>query len=67
MDYKRVIEDFVTKGITLATYWCGFRHGETCLIEHVDFNNYFYSGITSGNQAIFMVNGYGERIKEDDR
>lgn len=66
MNYKGVIEDFVTKGITLVTYWCGFRHRETDLIEHVDFNNYFYSGIISGDKAVFMVNNYGERVRDEE-
>ena len=54
-------EDFITKEITLATYWGGLRHGETDLMEYADFNNYKYSGIISGDKAVLMVNGFGEK------
>jgi hypothetical protein len=66
MNYKGVIEDLVTKGITLATYWCGSRHRETDIIEYVDLNKYFYSGIISGDKAVFVVNGFGERVRDDE-
>ena len=61
--YKKAVEDLLSKGISLVTYWCGLRHRETDIIEHADFNNYKYSGIISGDRAVLIVNDYGMKTK----
>jgi len=62
--HKKIIEEFLEKGITLARYWGGIRHEEVVSIEYADFVHYNYSGIISGDEVVLMVNGFGIKRRQ---